>query len=48
MDHSLVLYPVDRHYSIILEYLYDNYSDKISNIFYNTACFLIEYLISYL
>ena len=43
MDHSLVLYPVDRHYGVILEYLYDNYSDKITNIVYNSDCSLNRY-----
>lgn len=43
MEHSLVLYPVDRYYGVILEYLYDNYSDKISNIVYNSDCSLNRY-----
>lgn len=43
MEHSLILYPVDRYYGIILEYLYDNYNDKISNIVYNSDCSLNRY-----
>ena len=43
MERSLILYPVDRYYGIILEYLYDYYSDKISNIVYNSDCFANRY-----
>ena len=45
MEHSLILLASlarSRYYGIILEYLYDYYSDKISNIVYND-CSIARY-----
>ena len=36
--NTLILYPVDTYYNIILEYLYDTYPDKITNFVYSTEC----------
>jgi SpoVK/Ycf46/Vps4 family AAA+-type ATPase len=35
---NLIFYPVDIHYNIILEYLYDNYPDKITDFVYSSEC----------
>ena len=36
--NTLIFYPVDSHYNIILEYLYDKYPDKITNFVYSNEC----------
>jgi len=36
--NNLIFYPVDIHYNIILEYLYDNYPDKITDFVYSSEC----------
>ena len=36
--NSLVLYPTDHHFNILLEYIYDCYPDKINTFIYNNEC----------
>ena len=36
--NSLILYPFDAHFNILLEYLYDCYPDKINTFIYNNEC----------
>ena len=42
MNH-LIFYPADCHFNIILEYLYDEYPDKITNFVYNNECCMNRY-----
>ena len=42
MNH-LIFYPADNHFNIILEYLYDEYPDKITNFVYNNECCMNRY-----
>ena len=36
--NSVVLYPTDTHFNILLEYIYDCYPDKINTFIYNNEC----------
>ena len=42
MNH-LLFYPTDNHYNLLLEYLYDEYPDKITNFVYSNECSLNQY-----
>ena len=41
--NNLIFYPVDCHFNIILEYLYDEYPDKINNFVYTNECSMDRY-----
>ena len=43
MEHSLTLQPNDKHYHVLLEYIYDNYSDNINDIVYNSDSSVSRY-----
>jgi len=42
MNH-LLFYPTDNHYNLLLEYLYDEYPDKISHFVYSNECSLNQF-----